>query len=268
MHNTDISKKIMDTIATDKVTPKPRWHFWLQESGVWALGAAATFCGAIAVSATLFVFFTAPIRFHDATHDNLIQFWADFLPLIWIAMFVMFIFLADYVVRKTKRGYRYNIVVMTVASALLSILIGYVGFLIGLGEFLENRVGPSIPFHTPIKAATQRAFYQPDKGLLIGQIQEGDTLHLEAKDGTVWKLDFTNIPEAQRVFINASGTISLVGTSTGNQLFVVCMVLPLEGDVPPEALERNSDQQRTKICKGVRPYERLQTKLMMRYENQ
>lgn len=275
MNNTnstaDISQRILAAIEGDKVTPRPRWHFFLQEGGVWVLGAAATLCGAIAVSATLFVLVTAPLRFHAASHDSLVNFWADFLPVIWIGMFVVFICATDYVIRKTKRGYRYNIVTLTVVSALLSILLGYVGFVIGLGESLERRVGPAIPFHTSINAATQRAFNQPDKGLLIGTIVRGDQVMLETQNGLVWNLDLSQIPGPQRAFLDERSVVSVIGTSTSEQTFTVCMVIPLDKrDVPAEfySFERNSSELRTNTCKGVRPYERLQTKLMMSYENQ
>ena len=266
-----MSQKILAAIEGDKVTPRPRWYFFMQEGGVWVLGAAATLCGAIAVSATLFVLVTAPLRFQAATHESVIRFWADFLPVIWIIMFVAFIFATDYVVRKTKRGYRYNIVVLTIASALLSIILGYLGFLVGLGEFLERRVGPSIPFYTPISVAVNRAFNQPDRGLLVGTVVQGDQVMLRTQNGSVWNLDLTQIPEPQRMFINEHSVVSVIGTTTSDQLFIVCMVIPLDKkEVSPEfySFERKSSELRTNTCKGVRPYERLQTKLMMSYENQ
>jgi hypothetical protein len=270
-HTTDMSQRILSALEGDKVTPRPKWHFFMQEGGVWVLGAAATLCGAIAVSATLFVLVTAPLRFQAATHESVIQFWADFLPVLWIIMFVMFIFVTDLVIKRTKRGYRYNIVLLTVTSATLSILLGYAGFLVGLGEFLEGRVGPSIPFHTPVHMNTQRVFHRPDKGLLVGTIVPGEQTRLKSANGLVWNLDTTQIPELQRQFLNESSVVSLIGTTTGSQVFTVCMVIPLnKKDVTADfySFERNEDMLRTNTCKGVRPYERLQAKLMMSYENQ
>lgn len=269
-HMQDISQKVLNTIADGKVKPRPKWHFFLQEGGVWVLGAAATLCGAAAISGTLFVFVTAPLRFYPATHESLIRFWADFLPLLWIVLFVTFIFVTDYVIKKTKRGYRYNIVVVTVTSAALSMLIGYVGFLLGMGEFLENRVGQSIPFHTPVRVATQRAFHQPEQGLLVGEVLLGERATLRTLDGIVWDLDLTHIPENERILFTGTETVGIIGTTTADGVFAVCMVLPINAPVssPDSSVERKPDQLRTSTCKGVRPYERLQTKLMMSYENQ
>ena len=266
-----MSQKILAALEGDKVTPRPRWHFFMQEGGVWVLGAAATICGAVAVSATLFVLVTAPLRFQAATHETVIQFWADFLPLLWILMFIIFICATDYAIKKTKRGYRYNIILLTVTSAALSFLLGYAGFLFGIGEFLEQRVGSSIPFHTPVHMATQRAYSHPDKGLLVGTIVPGDKTVLKSANGMVWNLDTTQIPQMQRQFLNESSVVSLIGTTTGSQMFTVCMVIPLnKKDVTADfySFERKDDPLRTNTCKGVRPYERLQTKLMMSYENQ
>ncbi len=273
-HMPDISQKVLERIDREKVAPKPKWQFFLQEGGVWVLGAAATFCGAIAVSATLFVFVTAPLRYQPATHESIIQFWADFLPLLWIIVFVAFIFVTDYVIRKTKRGYRYNIVVLTVSSALLSVVLGYLGFLIGLGEFLESRVSPSIPFHTSVGDATRKAFLQPDRGLLVGMVEPGDTVILRTPTGMVWDLDLAELSDSDRSLFATKTVVSVIGTSTSDSLFVVCMVIPLEqlpSEVAQDSLlenERNSTSTRTSICKGVRPYERLQAKLNLRYEHQ
>ncbi len=270
-HTADISQRILAAIEGDKMTPRPRWHFFVQEGGVWVLGAAATLCGAIAVSATLFVLVTAPLRFQAASHESLIQFWVDFLPIIWIGMFIAFICATDYVIRKTKRGYRYNIVLLTLVSVLMSVVLGYVGFVIGIGEALERRLGPTIPFHTPVHVAVQRAFHQPDKGLLIGTVVQGQQPVLKTNSGEVWNLDLSNIPGPQLAFLQDHSVVSVIGTTTADQLFVVCMVVPLDTqNVAAEfySFERNSPELRTNTCKGVRPYERLQTKLMMSYENQ
>lgn len=268
---TDISQRVLAAIEGDKMTPRPRWHFFLQEGGVWVLGAAATLCGAIAVSATLFVLVTAPLRFQAASHESVIQFWADFLPIIWIGMFIAFICATDYVIRRTKRGYRYNIALLTLVSALLSVVLGYVGFLIGIGEVLERRLGPAIPFHTPVHVAMQRAFHQPDKGLLIGTVVQAEQPMLRTNSGQVWNLDLTHIPGPQMQFLKEHSIVSMIGTTTADQLFVVCMIVPLDAkDIAAEfySFERNVPLERTNTCKGVRPYERLQTKLMMSYENQ
>ena len=166
----NISKQVLEAIQIHNVKPKPRWHFVLQEGAVWALGLITTFCGALAVSITLFVIAVAPVKFQSATHDNLLKFWLEFVPLLWLVLFISFVFATEYFLRKTKRGYKYNFVILTISSVTLSVLLGYIGFIVGLGEIIDKGVGSRIPFHTPTEAMIQKVWSQPSKGLLVGKI--------------------------------------------------------------------------------------------------
>lgn len=264
----NISKKILEAIETRKVKPKPRWYFAIQEGSIWTLGLVTTFCGAVAISTTLFVFATAPFRFHPATHESPIRFWIEFMPMLWVVLFVSFVFATDYFLRKTKKGYKYGFVVLTISSVTLSVVLGYVGFLIGLGEFIDRGLGSRIPFHTPTQVMIQKMWSQPSKGLLTGTIVENETALL-THDGSVFDIEIEHLPELQKNFIEDGMRVSLIGTTTPQNTFFVCIVVPIHNKdflIDPMYLERKIEDERTNTCKGVRPYDRLKTKIL-NYEN-
>lgn len=264
----NISKKVLDAIENHNVKPKPRWYFVLQEGGVWVLGMVTTFFGALAVSITLFVIAVAPVKFQPATHDSLLKFWLEFVPLVWLILFVSFIFATDYLLRKTKRGYKYSFVVLTLSSVTLSVLLGYLGFIVGLGELVEKGVGSRVPFHTSSEVMIHKVLSQPSKGLLVGKISNNQTT-LETREGDMIDLDTSQIPETQRSLIMDGTLVSIIGTTTPENTFFVCMIIPLNSiRKSPEEIyfERKILDERTNTCKGVRPYDRLKAKIL-NYEN-
>ncbi len=270
-YNSDFSQKILRTLDEKNMTPRPRWYFVLQEGGVWVLGFFATFCGAVAISATLFVFATAPFQFQEVTHNNVISFWLDFIPFLWIGLFAVFVLVTDYALTRTKRGYRYSLITITISSVTLSIVLGYVGFVIGLGEFLENNIGKSVPFYTPVHVTMIELWNQPEQGLLTGVVRGTSTFSLYVNDEVSYALDVSEISQAQRDFFFDGALVSVIGTSTKPHILSVCMVVPVGKKVVFTEYfenERNPEIERTNICKGVRPYERLQTKLLMNYEHE
>ncbi len=264
----NISRKVLDAIESHNMKPKPKWYFILQEGSVWVLGLVTTFFGALAVSITLFVIAVAPVKFQPATHDSLLKFWLEFVPLIWLMLFVSFIFATDYFLRKTKRGYKYSFVVLTISSVTLSVLLGYLGFIVGLGEIIDKGIGSRIPFHTPTQDMILKTWSQPSKGLLVGKISNNESV-LETHEGEVINLDTSQIPEMQRDLIMDGMHVSIIGTTTPQNIFFVCMIIPLDpARFSPEGIyfERKMLDERTNNCKGVRPYDRLKTKIL-NYEN-
>lgn len=264
----DITKNVLHTIEDFNMKPKPKWHFVLQEAAVWSLGVVTTFFGAVAVSVTLFALTVAPVRLQPATHDSVIKFWFEFMPTLWLILFVAFIFATDYFLRKTKRGYKYSFLILTMASVFLSVLLGTVGFFIGLGELVEKRVGPYVPYHNPTQTIVQKVWLQPAKGLLTGSLSEDKTI-LETKDGDTFKIDITGLPEVQQELLSEGNKIGLIGTTTESGVFHVCMIIPFENKnfmLEADQFERKISDERSNTCKGVRPYDRLKTKVL-KYEN-
>lgn len=261
----NIPRKILESIEELHVEPKPRWHFVLQEMAMWVFGFFATLCGALAVSTILFELVTAPIQFNSVTHENLLDFWMDFMPLLWAVIFASFVFVADFFIKKTKRGYKYSLPVVTLSSILLSVVIGYAGFIIGLGEFMDQDFGKNIPYHDPVRTKIEKVFDQPGKGLITGQIVDEDKLSIRTNDGELLSLDVEGIPVNQREYFVEGRTLNLIGTSTSDGRFSVCAIIPLQKGLIGTTsidLERKTLNSRNNVCKGVRPYERLKEKVL------
>lgn len=265
----NISEKVLNEIQNKNVKPKPRWHFRIYEITIWSLGTITTICGAVAISTTLFVIAIAPIKFEPVTHDNIVRFWIEFVPVLWLVLFACFVIATDYTLQKTKRGYRYGLVFLTLSSIILSIILGYIGFLLGIGEVIETKVGDKIPFHSSSQMMIQKIWYHPERGLLIGTVDMEHDLILTAKNGEMFTLDISDIPEYEKKYFNNSSIVSIIGTSTATGDFFVCMILPIQSkDLLQDEfkIERNLSEKRTNTCKGVRPYDRFKNNIL-NYEN-
>ncbi len=264
-----IKKEVFEIIEIKNFKPKPKWFFAVQEGSIWFFGIATTLFGAMAVSTILFVFAKVPTKFNDVTHDNVIKFWIDFIPLIWSLSFIVFIVIADYFFRKTKKGYKYSSIALVLSSVFLSIIIGYICFLIGLGEIIEKQVGNKIPFHQSVQMTKQKIWSQPTRGLMVGEVVYDNGFMFKSKDGNLLKLNLEETSDDQKELFYSGSTLNLIGTTTGEGVFLVCVAIPLDNTA--EALERlfferNKINSRINICKDVRPYNKFKNKIL-NYEN-
>jgi len=260
----NISRQVFAVIEERQIAPRPKWYFVIQEVGVWLLGIATTVLGAVAFSTVLFVLATAPFQYQSATHTNIFQFWIEVIPIFWLVLFVCFIFATDFFLRKTKKGYRHSFVVLTLSSMTISLVLGYAGFVAGIGEVIEKDFSQKIPFHTPIHIVARNMLNDPDKGLITGRLGESNSVFITSQ-GKTFVLNLDELPNLQKDLLQPNELVGLIGTSTNPNIFAVCAVIPLErlGHVLDSKLfERNELEERTNVCKGVRPYMRLKNNFL------
>lgn len=260
----NISKRVFEEIDAQKIEPRPRWHFIIQETGIWFLGVSTTLLGAVAFSTILFVLVVAPHEYQAVTHTTTLQFWIDFLPVLWFVLFLCFIVATDYFLKKTKRGYKHSFVVLTLSSMTLSLVLGYIGFLAGIGEMVEKDLGQNIPFHSSVTLKTRQIWSNPQNGLVTGRIGTNESVFVTSQGKTL-VLDAKGLSQMQQDLLTSREYVGLIGTSTAPNIFMVCLVVPFEKPefkIESNQFERNDSQERTNICKGVRPYMRLQANIL------
>jgi len=257
----NISKQVHRILEDKMIKPTPRWCFVLQEYGIWVLGIGATIFGAVTFSTVLFVLATAPFKYQTITHENSFMFWIEILPLLWMILFVCFIFATDFFLKKTKRGYKHSFIMVTLSSLTVSIVLGYAAFTGGIGEMIEEDFGQRIPFHTPMHMKARSMWSDLDHGLITGRLGESESVFITLQ-GKTFVLNIDELPDVQKNILNTEDLFGLIGTSTAPNIFVVCAIIPFEKPdfkIGPTQFERNELEERTNLCKGVRPYVRLKS---------
>lgn len=187
-----LSKQVLETLQEKNIVPKPRWQFLLHDWVVWAGGIVTLLVGSLAVSVILFMIKTEDWDLYQYVSDSLLEFVLASLPYFWIIVFALFVALADYYFKHTKRGYRYRLIPVIIGSIVLSSLIGLLLFQAGLGQRINQVFVDRVPFYSEFVYKKQQEWVQPDMGRLAGEIISVDEASFVLRDfmGNAWAVTY------------------------------------------------------------------------------
>lgn len=270
--NTFLSKKVFDRIEKDDIEPLSKFRLRLQNDGFWILWILSLLIGATAVAGTLFVFLHADWRFYNAIYDSFFSFLNDTLPYMWMLTLLVFLLLAYQNIRHTKYGYRYPLSAVIALSGVLSVVIGVCLYVFGLGQIIDQDVGGHIPLYTPTVTNQELKWNQPDRGLIAGTVTyispDFSTFTVSAYDGKEWNVNGDDLLHIDHLILSEYTDVRIVGlpidpsdaqeSASSTNEFHACLILPWMQKVDQYENERNIKKERSKECKGVRPYQLLQ----------
>lgn len=166
----DFDQKLVAKIREEKIIPYPRWHFLLKNYVVWTVGAIALLIGAAAVSVMIYFLKYSGWEIREEAHKSLVDFLLLTLPYFWIIFLGIFVFILYYNLHHTKRGYRYPIWLIAVASVVLSVILGGILFLAGWGQKIDDLLGEQMPFYDTVINRQLGFLFDPDEGRLVGLV--------------------------------------------------------------------------------------------------
>ncbi len=219
---TDLEKKILETIAAQKLAPKPAYQFLAKRSVFWALAIISILLGAINFAMIQFVvsdYFATGWRVLDNIHYNetLIG-----LPVLWLMMAGLFAVSAVYGLRHTKRGYRISSSRLAGVSILASVLLGAVLHATDAGRSLHMYLANNFAAYRTSTYVPFDEWSRPEQGHLGGTvIKDLGNGKIQLKDFTdkVWTVDVS----AARIVLDNTlleeGDIAVVGAQTGPDTF-------------------------------------------------
>jgi len=178
--------KILEKIKKEHIKPKPRWEFLLKNYAIWIIFTSAVIIGSLATAVVIFM----------ATHYNYVvteNFLTEILiklPYFWFIILIVFILIAIYNLKHTKKGYKYNIFLIIFLSIISSLIIGSIIYAFEGGEQLEDIFYRRVPFYQKIMQYRGKMLLHPEQGVIPGVIIEinGDDIIVQDFRGTVWNI--------------------------------------------------------------------------------
>ncbi|MFT7558020.1 MAG: hypothetical protein ACI83D_000701 [Planctomycetota bacterium] len=230
---------ILTRLRESKCTPRARWCFVLERLALFIPGILAVFTGALSVSVAIFSLSNAGWRFYRVTHDSLFGFSLEALPYLWILLTALFVGIAIYQLRKTDRGYRYHVPSLLLLSLLLSVLLGILTFMLGVGAKVDSFAGHMAPAHKGVLSHLEDTWLAPDEGRLLGVLVESQDTWAVLIDlrGERWSLDMRQVFVRADVPIDGDVLVRVLGIPSTNRgdVFTVCALFPMHGrGVSPE----------------------------------
>jgi hypothetical protein len=177
-------------------------------------------------------------------------------------------------VRRTKHGYRYPLVAILACAVLVSFASGTGLYALGLGGTVEEAIGDHPGFYRPILAQQRSWWAAPEKGLLGGEVATAtpraasSTFIINDFSGKAWNVDTSDLRERDITALSRGGSVRVVGApaTSSDARFHACFVFSWQakgrrGALPPPRplLSAKGADDKSDLCKNIRPYKQLRT---------
>jgi small nuclear ribonucleoprotein (snRNP)-like protein len=174
MKQDNLSRQVLNTIEQEQIKPRPKWAFWLKNYLLWLLAGAALLSSGLALSAIIFIIADNDWEVYQHIAGSLPEFILLTLPYFWLGFLILFIMAADYNVKHTKKGYRYQLRTIIASSILVSSVLGFAFYNVGLGQAIDDTLTVKLPVYSNMMHQRRNIWLQPGKGLLIGTVNSID----------------------------------------------------------------------------------------------
>ncbi len=190
-----LSQKVLNQIKEKNIKPKPTLEFFLRECFVWFFGTISLLVGGLVFSVIIYMFVTNDWDVYEYIDESFFSFILVTLPYFWLLFLAFFIFIADYNFKHTKTGYRYKLIFIISISILISIVLGFIFYIAGMGKIIDKAFSENIPQYYHIMNKRMIIWKHPERGLLSGIVIEvfGDSV-FKMKDinNIYWFVDKKN----------------------------------------------------------------------------
>jgi len=218
---TELDKKILEAIDQRGLVPRPAIYFLAKRSVFWALAALSIMLGAISAAVIIYrisdYLRTGGRGFDEMPFDDV----AEFLPGVWFITFLLFVASAVLAISRTRRGYRYRRLNVIGATAIASILLGALLFVVDVGPF-ANRLLMNFAAYREFTYIPYAEWSRPDQGFLGGavlDVKDGTSLRLRAFDGREWQVDISAAKVGFSESLIEEGDVAIRGVRTGASTF-------------------------------------------------
>ena len=225
-----LDKKIIKTIKERKLTPRPRWQFLLKNYLIWSGGVLSLLAGSLAFAMILFMVKNNDWRMYAPISGSLLKFVFLTLPYFWLLFLFLFIMVAYFNLRHTKKGYRYSLISIIIGSFALSMILGSGLYAVGLGQAVDDILGKKAPFYERFINKRMGMWSNPDRGLLAGVIidkisdNEFKLLDIKRKEWLILTEKATTVPE---MILKVGTPVRLIGQCLDESSFEAIRIMPM-----------------------------------------
>jgi len=190
----DNTKKLLEKIKNEKIKPTPKRYFILKNYLMWTSFALFILFTSIAFSVTLYSVYETDLFELSALQQDSLSFSLSILPFAWIVFTILFFIIATIVIKKTKKGYKYSLLILFAIGTLAGGIIGSTMYFTGGAQVLENIFTEYIPVLESVQEKKMRVWQRPELGFLSGTIKNinNDSFILTDFNNKFWTINISN----------------------------------------------------------------------------
>ena len=220
---------ILEEIEKRKAVLIPRWHFLVKRFGFWMLAVISVLTGAISMATAMYVFLD-----HDflEDHDYINRLFVErpiiadvvaSIPYLWLAALALFILIAFFGFRHTKKGYRYSATRVIAASLLASFLLSAALNTVDIGQYIHRYLIENVHVYNKLIYANEQRWTNSERGLLGGKViridKNSHLIVLMDFDKAIWNVDISRAEVHPKTLIAPGKYLKLTGVKTGKRTF-------------------------------------------------
>ncbi len=220
---------ILEEIEKRKAVLIPRWHFLVKRFGFWMLAAISVLTGAISMATAMYVFLDHDfIEDHDYINRLFIErpIIADVIasiPYLWLAALALFVLIAFFGFRHTRKGYRYSATRVIAASLFASLLLSAALNTLDIGQYIHRYLIENVHVYNKLIYANEQRWTNSERGLLGGKVIKIDKhshlIVLMDFGKAIWSVDISKAEVRPKTPIAPGKYLKLTGVKTGKRTF-------------------------------------------------
>ena len=161
-------QELFNKIKEQGIQPKPKWIFRTRTCLLWGLAGVFILLEGVAVSVVIYVFRHSDWSVYKQLAAGWWEFLLLFLPVFWLLLVAVTVFLVFYNFRHIPRGYRYPAYMLVAAIILAGVSLGSLFSYFGAGRAIDDVLGSKLPYYSKIINPRMDFWCQPEKGRLAG----------------------------------------------------------------------------------------------------
>ncbi|NTW26946.1 MAG: hypothetical protein HGA36_01340 [Candidatus Moranbacteria bacterium] len=221
---TKFSEDIIGKIKCDHIAPVPRWHFLFKRCCFWMLFAISMILGSISFSVIVHVLKSGDFDIVHHLQGNLATSTVMLLPYFWLLFLILFAAIAYTNWKCTKLGYCFKRRWIVFGSFALSIFLGSILYVLGMGKYIDRMMTRSMPFYNQSKHdALREMWLHPENGFLTGKIveinEETEELVVIDEEGRKWIVDDDGIYWENVELEKRGKIVKVIGSREGESNF-------------------------------------------------
>lgn len=210
----DKASEILKNIEKKKIKPKSKWIFLAKDYLLWSFFALATLIGAVSLGMIIFIINDNDWDLYRYLEKNCWSYFMILMPYFWIIILVILSFLAYFNYTHTRKGYLLNPYAVILGSILISIILGWLLFVSGVGGKIDKIFGQKIPYYTTTDMQKVNFWSNPNRGLTAGRItkiKNADNFYLEDLNNKEWQIIGENITWEDGITAKIGEKVKIIG---------------------------------------------------------
>jgi hypothetical protein len=222
---------VLEKIAAGSVQPRPRWYFFVRNATLWFSGGVLLLVGSVSVSVIIYL-----VRGHVWEMRELFglsgpRFFLSIFPFLWLFAYILFLGVAEVVIRKTRGTYRYSPLVISLVIVLLSVIFGFIFYVAKISDGLDDQLGKHAPrVYQTLDQRRNHLMHRPEHGRVMGRIVSVSDVEFVLQEprgkGHV-SVNFSDVPTEKRRYVQVEEKVLCVGTwSKEQEIFQATDIFP------------------------------------------